>query len=259
MAGKNGEAVPIRIQDHNDYREEGGGLQGCRPLPCHHIVITTAPGESFSDRLTPSDPLSGYDQTNGVAIRNDLPYVALNRPAGLLIHDNFVDLVGLQVKSIHDAAVDATSTFGNNITIRNCILDGGSQDQWTVQAALATDTSSVIANSLMISHAPIGVAMKYPGFVLHSTIIVCRAVSVLRHLQSGSSMTRRWRTQQSLDLHTGLPMEGINPGRQTRRTMQRMLPPMMPGQVRGHTAKVEPQLWMFCQERATTFLQILCS
>ena len=63
------------------------------------------------------------------------------------------------------------STFGNNITIRNCILDGGSQDQWTVQAALATDTSSVIANSLIISHAPIGVAMKYPGFVLHSTIV----------------------------------------------------------------------------------------
>ena len=89
VAGKNGEAAPIRIQDHNDYREEGGVLQGCQLLPCHHIIIAAAPGESFSDRLTPSGPLSGYDQTNGVAIRNDLPYVALNRMTTLLIWSGY--------------------------------------------------------------------------------------------------------------------------------------------------------------------------
>ncbi len=169
-AGRNGEASPIRVQDHDDYRGEGTTLLGCS-APCYHVVITTAPGESFRDSLTPSDPLTGYDPSKGVAIRNSQPYQWPYEPAGIDVHDNFVDLIGLQVKSVHGAAVNGMLSLGNAMTVRYCILDGGSDDQWTSHAAVTTDTSSVLANLLIISHASIGVALKYPGFILHSTIV----------------------------------------------------------------------------------------
>lgn len=172
VAGQNGETSPIRVQDHSDVRHEGGGpLLGCQSSPCYHLIITTAAGESFRDNLTPSEPLTGYDPTRGVAIRNSLPFRYPYEPAGLDIHDFYVDLIGLQIKSVHGAAVNGMSSFGNKVTIRDCILDGGSNDRWTAHAAVTLDTSSVIANSLIISHAPIGVVLKYPGFVLHSTIV----------------------------------------------------------------------------------------
>jgi hypothetical protein len=171
VAGRDGEASPIRTQEHDDYRYEGGVIHGCETAPCYHIVITVAPGESFRDSLTQADPLDGYDPHKGVAIHNGLPYQHPFEPAGFLVHDNFVDLIGLQIASVHGAAVEGMLSFGNVMTIRDCILEGGSSDQWTSHAAVTTDTSSVIANSLVISHAPIGVALKYPGFILHSTIV----------------------------------------------------------------------------------------
>jgi hypothetical protein len=170
VAGRDGEAAPIRTQDHNDFRHEGGVLLGC-PSPCYHIIITAAQGESFRDSLTPSEPLTGYDPNKGVAIRNSLPYQWPYEPAGFDVHDNGVDLIGLQIKSVHGAAVNGMLSFGNVMTIRDCILDGGSDDPWTAHAAVTTDTNSVIANSLVISHAPYGIVLKYPGFVLHSTIV----------------------------------------------------------------------------------------
>jgi hypothetical protein len=166
VAGQNGEVSPIRTQDHNDYRHEGGVILGCTSSPCYHIVITAAPGESFRDSLTPSDPLAGYDPSKGVAIRNSRPSQWPYEPAGVDVHDNYFDLIGLQIKSVHGAAVNGLTSFGNAMTIRDCILDGGSS-----HAAVTTDTSSVLANSLVISHAPVGVILKYPGFVLHSTIV----------------------------------------------------------------------------------------
>jgi hypothetical protein len=171
VAGQNGEASPIRTQDHNDFRHEGGVLLGCTSSPCHHLIITTAPGESFADSLTPSDPLRGYDPSKGVAIRNSLPYQWPYEPAGVDVHDNYVDIIGLQIKSVHGAAVNAKSSFGNAMTIRDCILEGGSNDQWTSLAAVTTDTSSVVANSLIISHGPLGIDFKYPGYSLHNTIV----------------------------------------------------------------------------------------
>ncbi len=171
VAGQNGEASPIRLQDHDDFRHEGGVILGCTNSPCHHLIITTAPGESFRDSMTPADPLRGYDPGKGVAIRDNMPYRWPYEAAGLDIHDNFVDLIGLQIKSVHGAAVNGMSSFGNWMSIRDCILDGGSDDRYSVHAAVTTDTSSVIANALVISHAPIGVVLKYPGFVLHSTIV----------------------------------------------------------------------------------------
>ena len=129
VAGQNGEASPIRTQDHNDYRHEGGSLIGCNSSPCHHLIITTAPGESFRDSLTPSDPLSGYDPRKGVAIRNSLPFRWPYEPAGIDVHDNYADIIGLQIKSVHGAAVNGKSSFGNAMTIRDCVLEGGSSDR----------------------------------------------------------------------------------------------------------------------------------
>ena len=113
VAGQNGEASPIRTQDHDDYRGEGGN-----PPRLHHLAhatmssITTAPGESFRDSLTSSDPLAGYDPSKGVAIRNTRLSVAA-RTSGIDVHDNFVDLIGLQIKSVHGAAVNGMSSYGN--------------------------------------------------------------------------------------------------------------------------------------------------
>jgi hypothetical protein len=166
VAGQNGDLSPIRTQDHNDYRHEGGVIHSCTTAPCYHIVITTAPGESFRDNLTSSDPLTGYDPTKGVAIRNSLPPQWPYEASGFDVHDNYVDLIALQIKSVHGAAINGLSTFGNVMTIRDCILEGGGKT-----AAVTTDTSSLLANSLVISHAPMGVILKYPGFVLHSTIV----------------------------------------------------------------------------------------
>ena len=171
VAGQNGEASPIRTQDHNDHRHEGGSLLGCTSSPCHHLIITTAPGEGFRDSLTPFDPLRGYDPSKGVAIRNSLPYRSPHEPAGIDVHDNYVDIIGLQIKSVHGAAVNGKSSFGNDMTIRDCILEGGSNDRWTSHAAVTLDARSVVANSLIISHGPIGIDFKYPGYALYNTIV----------------------------------------------------------------------------------------
>ncbi len=187
-AGRNGESLPIRTQHHNDFTDEGHGIVGCTSSPCYHIVITTAPGESFRDSLTSSDPLIGYDPSKGVAIRNSQPLQWPYEPAGIDVHDNYVDIIGLQVKSVHGAAVNGMMSFGNSLTIRYCILEGGSDDPFTSHSAVTTDTNSVIANSLIISHGLIGVALKYPGFILYSTIVTTdhRTSSV------GIAMGNKW-------------------------------------------------------------------
>jgi hypothetical protein len=171
VAGQNGEASPIRTQNHNDYMHEAGIILGCTNSPCHHVIIRAAPGESFADSTKPSDPLVGYDPTKGVAIRNSSPLTWPYEPAGIDTHDNFTDLIGLQIDSVHGAAVNGMSSFGNTILIRDCILVGGSNDQWTSHAAVTVDTSSVIANSLIVSHGPLGIVFKYPGFLVHSTVV----------------------------------------------------------------------------------------
>jgi hypothetical protein len=179
MAGENGERSPIVLSDkmsNNHGGGEGGALLGCeapatggdRSGRCHRLLITAAPGESFSDSLTPSDPLSGFNPTKGVAIYNDKPYRWPYEPAGILVVDPFVNIIGLQVKSVHGAAF-----FGyNQVTIRRSILEGGSSDEWTSHAAVSLDAGPcVVANSLIISHGSGGIIFKYPGIVLHATIV----------------------------------------------------------------------------------------
>ena len=170
VAGKNGENAPIRTQDHDDYRAEGTGEIGGGCTPKCHIIITTSPGESFRDTLNSSDPLMGYDPTKGVAIRNSQPRVYPFAAAGIDVHDNYTDLIGLEIKSINGEAVNGMSSFANAMTLRDCILDGGN-GQFGSGAAYTTDTASFVSNSLIIAHSPFGVIFKYPGLLTHSTIV----------------------------------------------------------------------------------------
>jgi hypothetical protein len=175
-AGQNGEASPIYLDNHEHNGHgggEGGLLVGCAATggtsgsPCHRIIITTAPGESFADSLNASDPLPGFDPSKGVAIYNDHKYQWPTEPAGIQAIDPFVDIIGLQIKSIHGAAFWGL----NSTTVRRSILDGGSLDLDTMQAAVWLDAGpDVVENSLIISHGAAGVASKYPMFVLHTTI-----------------------------------------------------------------------------------------
>ena len=169
VAGQHGEASPIRLQAHNDLTNGVGTNEhengrGC--MPCYHLVVATAPGESFVDSLTPADPFVGYDPTKGVAIRYSDGRTSPTEAAGFLARDNYVDFTGLQIKSDTGPAVEGIFVHGNSMTIRNSILEGGGAVTVTVDAG-----PSLIANSLVIAHGKIGIASKYPMIVLHSTIV----------------------------------------------------------------------------------------
>ena len=185
VAGENGENSLIDVANHlanGHVGGEGGQLIGCeapsvgqiagyRSGRCPRIIVAAAPGESFADSLTPSDPLPGFDPRKGVAIYNDQPYRWPFEPAGFAIFDPFVDIIGLQIKSINGAAVWGT----NQIIIRRSILDGGrkiSGGGGESHAPIWLDAGPcVVANSLIISHSREGIVFKYPGIVLHDTII----------------------------------------------------------------------------------------
>jgi hypothetical protein len=169
VAGKNGEATPIRLQAHFDYTQDGfpysaeGDGISCN-LVCYHFIVAAAPGESFADSLTTATPLTGYDPKNGVAIRN--PTMRLTD--GFEIRDNYVDLIGLQLKSDLGIGVGGGETHGgNSVTIRNSLVEGGSRSD----AAINLDTSMLVANSLVVAHGLYGIVEDYPGTVLHSTLV----------------------------------------------------------------------------------------
>jgi hypothetical protein len=173
VAGQNGEAVPIRLQAHFDYTQdgfpydaEGGGIT-CGAT-CYHLILMAAPGESFVDLLTPADPLTGYDPAKGAAIRNSTPSVLTD---GFHIRDNIVDLIGLQIKSDHGIGVGGGQTHGGNgVTIRHSIVEGGTiSDAGT--SAINLDTSMLVENSLVVAHGIFGIREDYPGTILHSTLV----------------------------------------------------------------------------------------
>jgi len=171
VAGEHGEAVPIRLQAHLDYTRDGfpyspEGINIACADTCFHIVVTTAADESFADSLTQADPLTGYDPAKGVAIRNPSTSFLSD---GFEARDNFVDLIGVQIKSDHGIGLGGGETHGgNDVTVRNSIVDGG---RGTDAAAVNLDTSMVVANSLIIAHGAIGITEDYPGTVLHSTLV----------------------------------------------------------------------------------------
>jgi hypothetical protein len=172
VAGQLGEAVPIRVQAHFDYTQDAfpydweGGGPTC--TICYRIILMPAPGESFVDTLTPSDPLTGYDPTKGVAIRNSTNSVLTD---GFSIRDNSVDLIGLQIKSEHGNGVGGGQTHsGNDVTVRHSIVEGGTiADAGT--AAINLDTHMLVENSLVVAHGIFGIREDYPGTILHSTLI----------------------------------------------------------------------------------------
>ena len=138
------------------------------PAICYRIILMAAPGESFVDTLTPSDPLTGYDPAKGVAIRNSTNSVLTD---GFSIRDNCVDLIGLQIKSDHGNGVGGGQTHsGNDVTVRHSIVEGGAiSDAGT--AAINLDTQMLVENSLVVAHGIFGIREDYPGTILHSTLI----------------------------------------------------------------------------------------
>lgn len=170
VAGQNGEQSPIQIRNHDSYYGEGPNLT-CEVSKCGHLIIAAAPGEGFADTLKSTDPLKGFDPTKGVSILDNDGYRWPVQPDGLFV-ENFVDIIGLQIKSLHGSAVgDFKEGNNNDDTIRNSILEGGHTDAWTTPAVVSLDTGSAVVNSLIISHANQGIVFKYPGFVLHDTIV----------------------------------------------------------------------------------------
>lgn len=182
VASQNGENSALGMDRHQHNPGNGGGeggsLIGCAAPSqggvisgnprCYRFKITTAPGESFADSLTPSSPLSGYDPRNGVAIYNPNTNQWPGEAAGLGTGDPFVDVIGLQIKSVHAAAFLGVAA----VSINRSILEGGSLEDYTFHAAVWFDAGPcVIANSLVISHGAGGVISKYPAVLLHDTII----------------------------------------------------------------------------------------
>jgi hypothetical protein len=169
VAGENGEAVPIRLQAHFDYTQDdfpysSEGNASCNQK-CYSIILAAAPGESFADRLTPVDPLVGYEPKDGVAIRNPTSRLS----DGFEIRDNGVHLIGLQVKSDYGIGVGGGQTHGGNyVTIRHSIVEGGNGAD---AAAINLDTWMLVENSLVISHSRYGIVEDYPGSIVYSTIV----------------------------------------------------------------------------------------
>lgn len=171
VAGQNGESSPISIRNHDSYSGEGQTLS-CPTAGCGRIIITTAPGESFAATIKPTDPLTGYDPTKGVSILIEDSIRWPTTPDGLFIENN-VDIIGLQIKSLHGGAVgNASQSYDNGVTVQYCICEGGIFDnQFSTPAVVSLDTSSAVSNSLLISHSPHAIIFKYSGLSLHNTIV----------------------------------------------------------------------------------------
>jgi hypothetical protein len=143
VAGQNGEQSPIEIRNHNSYYGEWPNL-ACEVSKCGHVIIAAAPGESFADTLKSTDPLKGFDPTKGVSIFDNDGYRWPVQPDGLFV-ENFVDIIGLQTKSLHGSAVgDFIGGNNNDDTIRYCILEGGHTDAYTTPAVVSLDTGSAV-------------------------------------------------------------------------------------------------------------------
>ena len=142
--------------------------KGLRSHALHAItpIVTTAPGESFADTLSPADPLTGYDPTKGVAIRNPTSNYLKD---GFELRDNVVDFIGLQIKSDHGIGL------------------GGGADAWRERRhgsqfdrggrakvkfpTIKLDTSMLVVNSLVVVHGTFGIDEHFPGTILHSTLV----------------------------------------------------------------------------------------
>ena len=167
VAGENGEAVPIRLQAHTDYTQDGFPYSAEGDLICNACgteIVKAAAGESFADSVKPTDPLTGFDPSKGVAIEN--PTLGLLTD-GFEWRDNGGELIGLQIKSDDGIGVGGGETHGGNgVTLLGDIVEGSSN-----QGAVFIDAGGFVANSLVVSHGAAGISEDYPGAVVHSTLV----------------------------------------------------------------------------------------
>lgn len=176
QAGQNMELDPIRSILHYAGNGEGQYFNNCysNAYPgtagannsCYRIIMTTAPGESFRDNMTPSTPLGPPSAANGVLLYSNSTAVYY-QPALFVANDFFESFIGLQFDSVNDEAIEGTMSGGNQMLILDDIIEGGSSDQ----PAISVDTSSTFANDLILSRGSVGVYFKYAGVVVHSTIV----------------------------------------------------------------------------------------
>jgi hypothetical protein len=170
LLGSNGESSFFGIWSHLGGGPIGGGEGGYRACvgpaitDCPVLTITTADGEGFAANVTTSTPLTGYDPTKGVALRAPSGGPSID---GLFAGDFFTTINGLQVKNEAGDGIFG----GNKLIITNNIVDGGSPGVGT-NTAINGDVPVIVANNLVISHAALGVSIKYGNaFVLFNTIV----------------------------------------------------------------------------------------
>ncbi len=176
VAGSNGETSPILMIDHQGggfcCGSEGGAHLCVGPTmqtDCPLITVKPADGEGFATGFTPSIPLTGFDPTKGVAIAYlgaTLNLGFSNGPYGFGEGDWNIATLGLQIKS---TASDGLVAFNSEIAVGN-IVDGGFPGQG-FQSAIWMDVPAIVANNLIITHGPQGLAFKYGSSVaLFNTI-----------------------------------------------------------------------------------------
>ena len=165
------ERNPMMMLDHSQNRNLEGNIQGS----IYPQTVTVAPGEGFASSMTTSTPLTGYDPTKGVAIRNpnatsDNAGANFNQAgaAGFLAWANNPTISGLQIKA---TAAPALRT-ANAPTVTHNILDGGYKNGTTLCSAVWMDNNINFASNLVLSHGCIGVYAKYGNsFLLFNTIV----------------------------------------------------------------------------------------
>jgi hypothetical protein len=174
-AGNNGELGLLLITDHQGDGHIGAesSFTACTGpsfwKDCPTITIEPAPGEGLTTGFTPTTPLTGYDVSKGVGLKNtgtSWPGID-NASQGLAAFDFNLIINGLQIKS---TVGDGLDVF-NNVTVLNCIIDGGFPSVGKA-SGMWGDVPVLTANNLILSHGWNGLALKYGSTVsLFNTIV----------------------------------------------------------------------------------------
>lgn len=183
LAGSNGELSPIISLGHQGIGFCCGdewNYQACIGpsywFDCATITVTPAAGEGFKSGFTPSTPLTGYDVSKGVGLRNPSSTTTAGGsfgPVGLWARDTNLRINGLQIKS---ATNDGIVSFNDEI-FTDLIVDGGYPAVGN-SAAVWVDVPVIVANSLILSHGWNGLAFKFgSGVSLFNTIVNLGSVS----------------------------------------------------------------------------------
>jgi hypothetical protein len=171
-----GELEPITGGAFHYGRDDSAGenlTTSCNP--CYYTTLTAAAGESFRDTITASDPLTAPDPAKGVYIHNTHTVHGFGPDDGYVIGNAYSNLIGLQIKSDNGPAIDALNAC--NTTVRDSIIEGNNGSVVNTPTIILNCGPAVLANSLVVSHSFIGVWFKYPGYVMHSTIVTTDSIA----------------------------------------------------------------------------------